>query len=78
MIVLEKIIISIITIHLAQLKSPYNNGIIKLKKDRAFIEWKSIQYEYLYYKEDDEDLLYDKYNYIKKYIIITKNMFLVK
>jgi len=46
--------------------SHYSGGIYKLDKDRAFAEWKNNKYECLYYKEDDEDSFYAKYNDLGK------------
>ena len=42
------------------------SSIYKLDKDRAFAEWKDNKYQCLYYKEDDEDSLYAKYNDLGK------------
>jgi len=47
-------------------KSHYIGGTIKLNKERAFAEWKDNKYECLYYKEDDEDSFYAKYNDLDK------------
>ena len=46
--------------------SHYSGGIIKLNKDRAFAEWKDNKYECLYYKKDNEDSFYAKYNDLGK------------
>jgi hypothetical protein len=46
--------------------SHYNGGIYKLDKDRAFAEWKGNKYECFYYKEDNEDSFYAKYNDLGK------------
>jgi len=41
-------------------------ALIKLDKDRVFAEWKGGKYECLYYKEDNEDSFYAKYNDLGK------------
>jgi hypothetical protein len=43
-----------------------SSNIIKLNKERAFAEWKDNKYECLYYKKDDEDSFYAKYNDLGK------------
>jgi len=54
------------TTPLSTTKSHYSYGTIKLNKERAFAEWKDNKYECLYYKEDDEDSFYAKYNDLGK------------